>query len=371
MQNKLCLIYNTAPRYREAVFRAIDKEYDCDWYFGYTKNDIKEMDTKLLKNVFYYKTLGNPCKFYWKKGILRLLFRKKYQNFFMLAEVRSITEYLFFGLASLFFPKKHIYIWTHGWYGKEKGLIAKLKIWQIKKVTGVFVYGDRAKKLLIKQGIPEDKLFVIHNSLDYDTQKSLRNSVHTSSIYRNHFHNNRPIIVFIGRLTKVKKLDMLIDALANLRDKGEKYNLVLIGDGIDAENLKIRTAEKSLQEQVWFYGACYDENTNAELIYNADLCVSPGNVGLTAMHSMMFGCPVITHNCFDWQMPEFESIKAGITGDFFKMDDVSDLVETISRWFEKKSDKREEVRNACFLEIDTNWNLYYQLDIIKNNIKLV
>lgn len=52
---KICVIYNTAPRYREAVFRAIDKEYDCDWYFGKTKSDIKEMDTSLLKNVTYYK----------------------------------------------------------------------------------------------------------------------------------------------------------------------------------------------------------------------------------------------------------------------------------------------------------------------------
>ena len=51
---KLCIIYNTAPHYRESVFRAIDNEYDCDWYFGETNNDIKEMDTSLLKNVDYF-----------------------------------------------------------------------------------------------------------------------------------------------------------------------------------------------------------------------------------------------------------------------------------------------------------------------------
>ena len=49
MSKKLCLIYNTAPRYREAIFRAIDEEYDCDWYFGHTKTDIKEMDTYLFR----------------------------------------------------------------------------------------------------------------------------------------------------------------------------------------------------------------------------------------------------------------------------------------------------------------------------------
>ena len=129
------------------------------------------------------------------------------------------------------------------------------------------------------------------------------------------------------------------------------------------------TYTPDLNDQVWFYGASYDEKTNAELIYNADLCVSPGNVGLTAMHALIFGCPVITHNYFEWQMPEYEAIHAGNTGDFFKMDDIADLIATISKWFAVKSDKREEVRKACFKEIDTNWNPYYQMDIIKKNIK--
>ena len=368
---KLCIIYNTAPHYRESVFRAIDNEYDCDWYFGETNNDIKEMDTSLLKNVDYYKIVGNPLKIFWKRGILKLLFMKKYQNFFMLADVRSITDWVFYWLAFTFFPHKNIYLWTHGWYGKESGLNAKMKLWLYHHATGIFVYGNRAKKLLIEQGIPEKKLFAIHNSLDYVTQKALRNDMHPSGIYTNHFGNVNPTIIFIGRLTKVKKLDMVIDAVANLRDKGELYNLVFVGDGKEGAILKTKVNDLGLASQVWFYGACYDEMTNAEFIYNADLCVSPGNVGLTAMHSLVFGCPVITHNCFEWQMPEFEAIQPGITGYFFKMDDVAALTAAISHWFACKQNHREEVRKACFNEIDTNWNPYYQMRMIKNNIKLV
>ena len=93
---KLCVIYNTAPRYREAVFRAIDKEYDCDWYFGETKSDIKEMDTSLLKNVTYYKTYGNPQKWYWKRNYLFLLFKSDYKNYLILPETRSMSDWLFF-----------------------------------------------------------------------------------------------------------------------------------------------------------------------------------------------------------------------------------------------------------------------------------
>ena len=368
--SKLCLIYNTAPRYREAVFHAIDSEYDCDWYFGEPKTDIKEMDLSLLKRTHYYKTCGNPSKLYWKRSILGLLFKKKYQNFFMLAESRSITDYLFFGLAYFLFPKKHIYIWTHGWYGKERGIIAKLKLWQFKVVTGVFVYGNRAKKLLMDQGIPSSKLFVIHNSLDYDTQKALRDSMLPTNVYKNRFKNNYPTLIFIGRLTKVKKLDMIIGAIAMLREKDEEYNLVFVGDGAERKSLEKQVVDLHLQNNIWFYGACYDEKQNAELVYNADLCVSPGNIGLTAIHSLMFGCPAITHGDFKWQMPEFEAIQSGVTGDFFERDNTENLALAISRWFSTKSDKREEVRRACYKEIDEQWNPSFQMKVIRASLKI-
>ena len=51
MEKKLCLIYNFAPRYREGVFRLIDREYDCDWYFGNNDTDIKGLDLSILRCV--------------------------------------------------------------------------------------------------------------------------------------------------------------------------------------------------------------------------------------------------------------------------------------------------------------------------------
>lgn len=367
MKNKLTLIYNTAPRYREAIFRAIDEEYDCEWYFGETKTDIKEMDLSLLKSAHYYKYSGNPIKFYWKRGILSLLFKKENKVFFTLAESRSLTDYLFFGLSRLL--KKKVYVWTHGWYGKESKMEAALKKWQFRHVDGVFVYSNYARDLMIKEGLPAEKIFTIHNSLHYDQQKALRESITPSNIYKEHFGNGNPTIIFIGRLTKVKKLDMVIDALASLKAKGENYNLVFVGDGVERNSLEVKVSEMGLQQNVWFYGACYDEKQNAELIYNADLCVSPGNVGLTAIHALVFGCPVITHNCFKWQMPEFEAIQAGVTGDFFEMDNVDALTDCINKWFTSKASVRNEVRKACFNEIDTQWNPYFQMDVIKKNLK--
>lgn len=366
---KICLIFNTAPRYREAIYTAIDNEYDCDWYFGEKLNDIKEMDFGKLKHVYRYKTIGNRNKLFWQRGMISNLFKKEYQTFFFLAETRNIAAWFFIILAHIFFPKKKLYTWSHGFYGKESRLQTKLESWKYKMLTGAFVYGNYARELMIKNGIPANKLFTIHNSLHYDQQKALRESITPSNIYKEHFGNDNPTIIFIGRLTKVKKLDMVVDALSKLKTRGKNYNLVFVGDGIEKQNLEVKVSETGLQQNVWFYGACYDEKQNAELIYNADLCVSPGNVGLTAIHTLVFGCPVITHNCFKWQMPEFEAIQSGVTGDFFEMDDIEALTECIRKWFTEKSDKREEVRKACFTEIDTQWNPYFQMEVIKKNLK--
>lgn len=34
---------------------------------------------------------------------------------------------------------------------------------------------------------------------------------------------------------------MIVDALARLRNKGEKYNMVFVGDGSESDNLKVKS----------------------------------------------------------------------------------------------------------------------------------
>ena len=366
--SKLCLIFNTAPLYRTSIYCLIDKQYDCKWVFGPKRSDIKEMDFSLLKDVSFYSLKGNANRFSMKRGMLKYLFNRKYQTYLMYPETHSLTDWFFFWLAFNFFKKKRIYLWTHGWYGKESKMQSAMKHWLFKHVTGILSYSNYARNLMIEKGIPADKIYTIHNSLDYDKQVALRNEIHPSNIYQNHFGNDNPVIIFIGRLTKVKHLDILVDAVYSLLQQGKPFNLVFVGGGEETENLKAIVHEKNLDEQVWFYGPCYDDKYNSELIYNADLCVAPGNVGLTAIHTMVFGTPVITHNSYEWQMPEFEAIQEGETGAFFERDNAKSLAGEIEQWFAKKKDKRDEVRQSCYQVIDTSWNPYYQMEVIKKVI---
>ena len=128
---------------------------------------------------------------------------------------------------------KKTYLWTHGFYGNESIFKATIKKLFFNLSKGVFLYGDYAKNIMVKRGFNPDKLHVIYNSLDYDHQINLRKSLTKNDIFKNNFKNDFRNIVFIGRLTKVKKLSQLLLAQNELRSQSSNFNLIFIGDGIE------------------------------------------------------------------------------------------------------------------------------------------
>ncbi|MFT5738257.1 MAG: hypothetical protein ACI9SG_002609, partial [Maribacter sp.] len=70
-----------------------------------------------------------------------------------------------------------------------------------------------------------------------------------------------------------------------------------------------------------------------------------------------------------YQMPEAEAITPGLNGDFFNLDDTTDLANKITSWFEKiKTKNREEIRLNCYKVIDDKYNPYYQASLIEDTL---
>lgn len=364
---KLLVVYNIAALYRKAIFNLMEQTFHCDWLFGQYNGDIKQMgksdfsgEVSLVKNLTFFRG-----KAYWQLGVVSHLF-KGYSHYIFLGDERCLSTWFSICILKLFTTKK-VYLWSHGVYGREGAIKKLIQKFFYGLVDGTFVYGNYARNLMNKRGIDNEKLFVIHNSLDYERQLELRNSIHLSDCYRRHFGNNNPVIVMIGRLNHRKHLDYLIDAIQILKNKGYLYNVVLIGDGEDRLLLENTVNTAGMTDQFWFYGPCYNEKTNAELLTNGDLCVVPGDIGLTAIHSLMFGVPAITHNGFKYQGPEFEAIIPGKTGDFYEYKNVDSLAQVIQKWFDS-GNNRDDIRKACYKEIDTQWNPFFQIDVLKRVI---
>lgn len=366
---KIHLIFPYAALYRQPIYKLMDETFDCVFHF--CANDhtaLKKMDYTVLKDCRFDledKTVHGQWKFF--KGLSSIEFHPG-DIVITPGNVRYLSFWLLMLKNKLFRKNWVIIPWTHAWYGKEPWYQVIIKKVFYSLSTYVLLYGNYAKKLMLSEGFKESKLKVIYNSLNYDEQLILRNSLTESEIYQQHFGNDHPVLVMIGRLNLRKKLNLLVDAIAKLNKRGEFYNVVLIGDGEDRVALERQVEDNGLTKQFWFYGASYDDRENAELIYNSDMCVVPGDIGLTAIHTMMFGVPSITHDYFPIQGPEFEAIIEGKTGSFYKKDDVDSLAEVISQWFRKYGNDRELIRQYCYSEIDAHWNPYVQLKIIKDVI---
>ena len=363
--NRICLLSITASHYRYRVYNEIQKQIGCDFIFGVDNSTVKRMDISTLDNVVEIsnKHIGNTQIYYQSKVIKTI---SKYDILINDLGIFCITAWLMLIVAK--FRGQKIYHWDHGWYGRESWIKKIIKLLYFELADGSFIYGDYAVNLMRENGFNSNKLFVIHNSLDYDKQYEIRNNLKSTSIYKNYFENDNPVLIMIGRLNMRKNLHQLLEAVAILRDKGKMYNIVLIGDGEDKTKLEELSNNLRIKKQVWFYGACYDEENNANLIYNSDMCIVPGDIGLTAIHAMTFGVPVISHNYFPNQGPEFEVIKKGLTGDFFEYNNVQSLANTIEKWFFEHENDRENVRINCYREIEKGWTPQFQIDVIKKAI---
>jgi glycosyltransferase involved in cell wall biosynthesis len=232
----------------------------------------------------------------------------------------------------------------------------------------LFPSDERTREFLRQMGREDDwEPLYADEGATYDEEMEVRKTLAPAPFYQEHFGNDLPNLVFIGRLTAVKKLDMIIHAISLLRDRGFLVNMTYVGDGPKKAELEGLTEQLGLQENVWFYGPCYEERQIAQIIYNADLCVSPGDVGLTAIHAMTFGTPVISHNNFCHQMPEFEAIEEGKTGSFFAENDIESMASCIQSWLTNGLD-REQVRQNCYEVINSRYNPHRQVEMIRKVI---
>ncbi len=346
----------------------MDAALPCDFYFGDTIfAPIKKMDYAKLsgyrKTVKNRKVLGN--RFIWQHSIWRLPF-SHYDHFLINSSPYYLSSWATLVLAKLL--GKKTYGWAHGLKGGETEKTKKLAKTFFKLFDHLFLYGDRSRQLMIKEGFDAKRLHLIYNSLDYDEQLKVRSQLKYSDIYKDHFKNDLPVVVYIGRIQKSKKLPMLVEAVKKINTPQKRCNLVFIGKETGDDPVSQMVDEMGLQDNIWFYGPSYEELEIGNLMYNAHVCVSPGPVGLTAVHAATYGTPVITNDHFPSQMPEHEVIENGETGDFYKNEDFEDLCKTIEHWIALETRERDEVRKRSYTVIDKKYNPHEQIKTMQQII---
>lgn len=346
---KVCCIFNIAPAYRNAIFSLMNSELDCDMFFGdHSADGIATLRTAPGQQ------LGNcykGTKLIWQKRAIRKAFSRKYDAYILTGNAGIRSNWIIILIARLLGRK--VYLWSHGLHGNEKGTELKKNLAYFRFAGNMLLYGERAKELLAQYGI--NKTTVIYNSLDYDAHVKIRTTVGDNGFLRNYFGNDLPTICYLGRLNASKKLNMLLVAMQAL-----DCNLIIVGSGKIEQELKELADRLEVTDKVWFYGESYDEIFNGNVLANCAASVSPASIGLTAIHSLTFGTPVITHDHMDSQAPEAEVIIDGVTGYYFIHDSVQSLTQTI-----KKALSRVKPTQECYQMIEDKYNPKVQIDILR------
>jgi glycosyltransferase involved in cell wall biosynthesis len=376
---RIAVVYPFLPLYRIGVFKELAKVDQQKYSFSFFAD---EKEIKGIKNIPFQEAEKNNIKCYhskiikfflkdkffliWQKGILRLCFSKDYHAFIFLGDPLHLCTWIFTILARL--NNKKVFFWTHGVYGRENRIIKFIRLSFYRLANDLLLYGEGAKKELIRLSYSQNHLHVINNSLDFKTQLAIKDSISNESIVlfkeRIFKNTNLPVITFIGRLEKNKRVDLLFDAISKLKQEGYDFNTLIVGDGPEKNNLETQILDLNLNN-IFFFGKTYKEEEVALILSSSAIVVSPGNVGLNCIHSLTYGTPVITHDLYELQMPEVESIIPGINGDFYKYGDVNDLVIKIREWLFKKL-QDPTLTTKCFEIIKEKYTPKYQKEIIIN-----
>lgn len=322
---------------------------------GFTENMLDYFKWVYLKNIWF---LNN--RFLWQNGLICKFWRNNFDVVIVLANPYHISTWLFSIHQRL--KGKKVIFWTHGMIKSESGLKLIIRKLFLKLSEDLMVYSEYSKSVLVKVGFDSNKVHVIYNSVYNKTEEfhlvESKNKKLKSSIdpFR---------LVFIGRLTKQKKLMLLLESFKALNHLGLNIELVIIGDGPLMESMSQFVLTNNLTKKVIFHGPVYDEDIIGSILSNCDLCVSPGEVGLTSIHAMQYGVPVISHGNKQTQMPEFEIIISGQTGAFFKEDDVMSLTHVMKNWIYSYKNKREVIRQNCKDQVLNKYNPKHQNLIIE------
>ena len=366
--SKVYFITNIFPHYREALWREILLSYNFNTKFFYSTNNplsIKEGQLKSDSLNSKIRTVKGYWLFkkylIWQSDIVKVCLTEQFDSIVFLGEMNILSNWI--GALICRIRRKRVLFWSHGFYGNESSLKYFFRKLFYKIANEHIVYEKRGKSLMINSGFKPQKVHVIYNSLDYENQKILfeklkKSKVNPFAFFRN---NTLPVFIYIGRLIESKKVDQLIHAFKNVNKYKQLCNLLIVGSGPEGEKLKGLAKNEITSKTIHFYGACYDENIISNLIFNSICTVSPGNVGLTAINSFSYGTPVITHNNFENQMPEAEVIKEGITGFFFKENDIFSLELALIDVLQSKIDFKEE----CRIVIDNYYNPNYQVKVLE------
>jgi len=297
---RIIVVHPAHMDYRQEIFESLNQKYDTIFIFtkqGRGQEGVKEeqasippeWESKVLKSDLL---IGRKDIGMYLRLIKELLFGK-YDLI-----LTSTSWYICWIMAKI--RRKKFIFMTEFWYWQDTSIIRKIlnrftKV-VVKNSDSIVAMGTNAYRSCIELGIQKEKVFMHPQcAVDYS-------GLPVFNLRAKYNLEDKKIILFLGRIVKIKGLDYLIESFSRLELDDKDVFLIIAGDGPDRVKYEILAKELGVKN-ILFTGRVSKKEISS--YYNAcDIFILPSIFykqsyepwGLVINEAMAFSKPVIATN---------------------------------------------------------------------------
>jgi len=310
-----------AKRGHEVTVYTIDYKLSREW-----------MESLHQVKVCPFKTRLSWAKFYVTPNMM-----KNTQEEIKFSDIIHMHNYRSFqNIIAHYYAKKYGVPYVLQAHGSLPRIMAKQRLkWIYDVLFGYRLLRDASNVIALSQveaeqyramGVPDEKIAIIPNGIDLSEYANLP----PKGSFKKKFgiDEDEKIVLYLGRIHKIKGIDILVKAFANVIEKLDDVKLVVVGpdDGYLVELEALIKALK-IEDKVLISGPLYGKD-KLEAYVDADVYVLPSRYEAFPMSLLeAYACakPVVCSRVFGLK----DLVLNGVTGLLVEPSDIKQLANSI------------------------------------------
>jgi len=250
---KIALITNFCPFYRIKLFKILAEKINAEFFF-FSDASEKNWETQNIVNSVGLPVVPILKPGMSKIGLLLNLWKKlranNYDVYIQGISGRFIVPLTY--IAARLRKKKYI-IWT-GFWNHPDTFFHRVTFPIVKYIyrhsDAVVAYGTHVRDYLISLGVEEKKIFIAQNTADNEIYNKEVPENEKNELIKSLDAENKIIVMFVGRLSTEKGVDILLNAAKLTLDVG-RLTFVIVGRGPEKENLQKYCKQNNLDNVIF------------------------------------------------------------------------------------------------------------------------
>lgn len=227
-------------------------------------------------------------------------------------------------------------LWGHGLSKSDRPFWKRARDFLARRADCLLFYDGYTAQRYLDDGWPRERISVAPNAIDHaaiDTAREawLSDPERLAEFRRSHGLEGQQTVLFVSRLLPANRVDLLLEAAVGLRERIPNVRIVIIGNGdTERQSLQQRAVELGVDDVMIFERGLYNEEELAPWFLSADVFCYPENIGLSILHALWYGTPVVTSDRRECHNPEIVYHEPGRNGECYRHGDVASLTETLA-----------------------------------------